>query len=196
MLRYLVLCLAACSASTSTPPAAKVSTPTPPPPATVPAAKVVPFARGELTFSVMFHKRDHERRDIARLHPDGTLELDRHRGDGLQPVASIAEDGTLTVSGNQVVRRGEDRRFYASDGTPVFELEGDALVLDGLRVTLDEAGVFVGMPDETQVSGASDPALRRTALLVLGHLIELAAEPGTHGLRVRKDPIQVPTSMP
>ncbi|HVK83582.1 MAG TPA: hypothetical protein VM513_05715 [Kofleriaceae bacterium] len=45
------------------------------------------------------------------------------------------------------------------------------------------------MPDDTRVSGANDGALRRTALLVLGHMIELAAEPCTHGLRTRKAPV-------
>ncbi len=168
-----VLVLVACG---GTPPPASSSRTAPTSPRVV-APPDGTFAFDELTVFV-------DGRSIARLTTDGSLEV--HRSGGLVPAGSIALDGTLTSSSHGTVTRGTDGSFQARDGTRLFELDGDVLVQGDRRITIDDAGAVAGMPDHTRVAGVT-VRTRRTALLLVGMLIELSNEPGRHGLPTHRD---------
>jgi hypothetical protein len=160
--------------------------PRPTPPAPTATAGIVELA--ELTF----YEGDEAG---LKVHADGRIETKFTRSVSGQPpetgwrnVAVLASDGTLTVKGTVAARIKSDGTAASATGTMLpFNLDGDALVVDSKRVTIDEKGAVQGanpMARSLRVEGASTPGLRRTALIVLAVAMGGLQKPGEPAVEV------------
>lgn len=174
-LLVLVLFAAACGGSSAAPATASTA-----PPAAAASGDV--FAVKDMTF---FEGND----PVVHVTKDGHIEIrTKHVHDGgaatvdNQFVGVIAADGA--VSDPTGAKRGQlaaDGSFKAPDGqTAPFTLANDALVMDGVKVTIDDRGALLkdGKPitPPVRVEGVTDASSRRTALFVMA--LVFASAPG------------------
>ena len=112
-----------------------------------------------------------------KLAADGKLSIKgKHTEAGKPPredwqdVGIISAAGTITVKGEVVGKLEADGSFMSKTGkVPVFKLDGESLVIDGKKITIDEKGVLQGGNDgaKIHITGITDAGSRRTALFVL-----------------------------
>jgi len=159
---------AACGGSSAAP---ATSTTTPPAAGAMASGDV--FAVKDMTFFegtdpvVHVTKDGHIEIRAKRVHDGGAATVDN------QFVGVIAADGS--VSDPTGAKRGQlaaDGSFKSPDGqTAPFTLANDALVMDGVKVTIDDHGGLLkdGKPiaPPVRVDGVTDAPSRRTALFVM-----------------------------
>jgi hypothetical protein len=165
-LARLAIAFTACVAACGGKPYDASTTPAPTTGAVV-GPKVAPTGLGitELKF--------YEGQDLVlEALPDGTVErIDDDGGKlAMRPVGKVTSDGKLSTD--------DQRAQLQADGTvssadvPDLKLDGDTLAIGARHVTLDPHGTLLvdGHPihgNGTRVEGATTPATRRTALLLI-----------------------------
>lgn len=163
---FVVATLGACGGSQGS-----SSTPAPTPP-TSNAGDVLALA--ELTFY-----EDNE--PGLRLHSNGELEMrykrfeNGQKSEGWRKVAVLAANGTMTSTEGKTAQIMADGTVKGDDKSEqVFTWDGETLVLEGKRITIDDKGVLLvdGQPSPNgktmRVEGAIDARTRRTALTIMG----------------------------
>jgi len=175
-LLVLVLFAAACGGGSSAAPATASTTP----PAAAASSDV--FAVKDMTF---FEGND----PVMHVSKDGHIEIQtKHVQNGSaattdnQFVGVIAADGSVSdPTGAKRGQLGADGSFKSPDGqTAPFTLANDALVMDGVKVTIDDHGALLkdgkAITPPVRVEGVTDAASRRTALFVMA--LVFASAPG------------------
>jgi hypothetical protein len=116
-----------------------------------------------------------------RLHADGRIEILTTHSEGgkstektWEDLGVLHADGTLTVKDGKTGALQADGSFKGPEGQSSFKLTGEELVMADKHFTIDAHGALLldGKPGDLplRVEGASDPASRRTALLLIGLL--------------------------
>ena len=160
----VVLAMAACGGSKAAPKTASET------------SSSTTLTLGELSF--------YEGSDLGmKLHADGGIEVKfMHDGtDEWKKVATLTARGAVLHDGKELDLQ-PDGSFHMSDGTSVpFHFEGDALVIAGKHVTIDDKGSVLqdGQPDQKplRVEGVSDAGSKRAALVLLALMVAEKNEP-------------------
>ncbi len=179
----LLVMLLACGGGKSTPPAYPDPDPAGSASAPKPAVAGSALALGELKFyqdNVL----------MMALHADGTLEaIDQYTAQpGMKKLATLTSDGKITLDNGGVFVVKPDGTVVQGDGSqrnndgpnPSYTIDGDALVVAGQRIRIDDHGKLVtdGGPveanKELRIEGANDPGTKRTALVLIGIVLNSA----------------------
>jgi hypothetical protein len=113
----------------------------------------------------------------VQMHRDGKLEVmvTKNGVESWEGGITFAADGTVTGKDGKTGHVHADGTIEASDGEVLkLAFDGDAAVIAGKRVTVDDKGMFVvdGKAGEMRVEGANDTLTKRTALVIMAMMME------------------------
>ena len=103
------------------------------------------------------------------LHADGRV-IAVMGPEGEAAIGTFSPDGHVVFADGKAAEFKADGTFVMADGKVPFTIDGETLVMNGKRTTINDKGqVITGQPGPIpEVTGATTPAQKRTVLLALG----------------------------